>query len=182
MSQNYADNSRCVAVDATHSTHKGENMNCQLKSLSLVIFIPFFGAMLGGCAATVPVMSKEHDIAAERFQPPLGKGNIYVVREDAFGGSAIAYKIELDGISRGSIAPGTYHLLTLEPGRHVVSSSTQENADHVAIEVVEGQNFFVEIKPTMGWIAARVSVEQIDARRGRQLVMVGERAVTLQYD
>ncbi len=157
-------------------------MNRQLRSLSPVVFILFLGAILGGCAASVPIMSKEHDIAAEKFQPLSGKGNIYVVREDAFTGSAIAFEIDLDGKGRGSVAPGTYLLFALAPGRHVVSSSTQESADHVAIDVVEGQNFFVEIKPTWGIISARVSVERIDAGRGRQLVVVGERAVTLQYD
>ena len=144
-----------------------------------VISVLFIGVMLGGCAATVPVMPEQYDVEAEKFLPPQGKGNIYVVREDVFKGSGVVFKIDLDGKSCGSVAPGTYHLFELQPGQHVVSVSTQENADHKIVMVAEGMNYFVEILPKMGWMAARVSVERIDEKRGRQLVIDGKRAETL---
>jgi hypothetical protein len=144
-----------------------------------VLIATFVGLMLSGCAASVPVMPGEHDALAEKFQPAPGMANVYVVREEAFTGSAVLFSVDIDGKCCGGIAPGTYHLLELSPGKHTISVATQENEDHEVIDVTEGKNYFVEIKPKMGWMSARVSVEQIDAERGKQLVIDGERAETL---
>lgn len=143
------------------------------------ITILLTGLALGACTATVPVMPEQYDISAEKFEPLPGKANIYVVREAGFGGSAVAFKIDLDGRSLGSVAPGTYLLFELSEGQHVVSVTTQENSDHEIIETIAGTNYFIEIKPKMGFMAARVSVEKIDEARGKQLVIDGERAESL---
>lgn len=152
-----------------------------LRILSNIFFVLLIGAMLGGCTATVPVMPEQYDQIAEKFQPAPGMGNIYVVRDDGFAGSAIAFRIELDGRSIGSIAPGTYHLFELEPGDHVVAISTQENADYEKIDVIEGENYFIEVEPKWGMIAARVSIELIDTERGQKLVIDGSRAESLDF-
>ena len=152
-----------------------------LGNLSKVLLVPIIGAVLGGCTATVPMMSEQYDLEAEKFQPVPGMGNIYVVRDDGFAGSAIAFRIELDGRSIGSIAPGTYHLFELEPGDHVVAISTQENADYEKIDVIEGENYFIEVEPKWGMIAARVSIELIDTERGQKLVIDGSRAESLDF-
>ena len=117
-------------------------MNCPLKRFDTIFLLLFVTAAVSGCAATVPTMSEEADTAAERFQPLPGKGNIYVVREGGAPGFGVLFQIDLDGKGRGSIASGTYHLFELQPGRHVVSVSTQENADHETVNVVAGENYF----------------------------------------
>lgn len=150
--------------------------------LSKMLSIPLIGAVLGGCTATVPMMSEQYDLAAEKFQPAPGMGNIYVVRDDDFKGSAIAFRIEVDGRSIGSIAPGTYHLLELNPGDHTLLATTQENSDHEKIGLAEGQIYFIEVEPKWGVIAARVSLEIVDEQRGKKLVIDGSRAETLDFD
>ena len=147
-------------------------------SLSIVFMV----LVLSGCAASVPVLPAEEDAVAERFQPNAGRANVYIVREEAFMGSAVLFSVDVDGKCCGGIAPGTYHLLELEPGTYTVSVQTPENQDHEIIDVAEGKNYFIEIKPKMGWIAARVSLESIDAERGEQLVIDGERAETLPFE
>lgn len=143
--------------------------------------LPFLlvAALFSGCEATVPVMSAEHDEVAEKFQPPPGKANIYIVRKETFAGSAVLFKIDLNGKSIGGIAPGTYHLIELEPGKYTVSVTTAENEDHETLDIAAGENHFLEIKPKMGWLAARVSVERVGSDRGRELVIEGERAESL---
>lgn len=136
-------------------------------------------AVFSGCTATVPMMDQQYDREAESFQPKPGKGNVYVVRSNAFGGSAVAFEIDLDGRGIGSIAPGTYHLCELVPGEHVIAVTTAENADHVVLQVEEGNNHFIEVKPEWGWMSARASVEEISAEEGRQMVIDGSRAETL---
>lgn len=137
-------------------------------------------AILGaGCAATVPVMPEEYDVAAERFEPAEGMGMLYVVRDDSFLGSGVIFRIEVDGLTRGSIGPGTYFAFELPPGDHVVSTSGMENADLAHVTVTAGQCCFVEIHPEWGMLAARVSVEPVDEARGRSLVIEGQRAEAL---
>ena len=153
-------------------------MNYKMKHSWLFILV-FIGLMLGGCAATVPMMSVEQDAAAKTFQTASGKANIYIVRKQEFAGSAVLFDVDLNGRSFGGVAPGTYHLLELSPGKYTVSVTTRENRDHEIIEAAEGKNYFVEIKPKMGWIAARVSVDLIDPVDGEKLVMGCKRAETL---
>jgi hypothetical protein len=137
-------------------------------------------AMLGaGCAATVPVMPEEYDAAAERFEPSEGTGMLYIVRDDSFFGSGVIFRVEVDGLTRGSIGPGTYFAFELPPGDHVISSSGMENADLAHVTVTAGQCCFVEIHPEWGMLAARVSVEPVDETRGRSLVIEGQRAEAL---
>ena len=71
-------------------------------------------ALLTGCATTVSVVPEKYDIAAEKFTPPPNKANIYVVREAAFVGSAIPFKISLDGRYIGSVGAGTYLFFKVE--------------------------------------------------------------------
>lgn len=150
--------------------------------LSGLFSLLIFGVVISGCTATVPLMDEQYDVAAEKFQPVSGFGNIYVVRRDRFAGSAVAFRIELDGRSIGSIAPGTYHLFELKPGKHVIAATTMENAVNKEVIVIEGKNYFFEVKPKMGLIAARVSIEDIDAEEGRKLVIDGSRAQTLSFE
>ena len=63
---------------------------------------------LAGCAATVTMAPPEEDAAAKQFAPAGNQANIYVVREDKFTGSAVAFEFLLDGRGAGSLAPGTF--------------------------------------------------------------------------
>jgi len=161
------------------------NISCKrkykMKKVNLLrwVLLIIIGVLLSGCSATVPVMKHKFDADAKRFQPQQRKANIYVARENAFAGSAILFQVLLDGKVHGAIAPGTYLLFKVTPGSHTVAVITQENADSAKIAVRPGKNYFIEIKPEMGWVAARVSVKQIGKERGRQLVIDGKRAELL---
>ncbi len=146
-----------------------------------VLFLAL-GIFLSGCAATVPVMEDKFDADAKSFKTEKNKANIYVVREDAFAGSAVLFQVLIDGKVRGAIAPGTYLLFKVKPGSHSVAVITQENAESVKISARTGKNYFVEITPTMGWMAARVSVKNIEQDKGHQLVIEGKRAKPLISD
>jgi head-tail adaptor len=131
------------------------------------------------------MMPEKYDLAAEKFEPKTGKGNVYVVRGKlgasftvlglGSGGTATLLHVDLDGRRYGSLTTGTYMLFELDPGRYVLSSTARENVDHEAVDVVAGDNYFIEIKPTIGFGSARVSLERVDAEHGRKLVIGGER-------
>jgi len=147
-------------------------ISCHLRRLTPALI----GLLLSSCAATVPLMPRELDLKAETFRPQPGKTNIYVVRENQFKGSAIAFQVLLDGKVSGAIAPGTYFLFELPRGPHSVAVVSNENSSSVKINAAEGKNYFVEVTPRFGMMSARVSAEQIDEGRGRKLVIDGNRA------
>ena len=90
-----------------------------MKTLRWLLIIVVGGAVLAGCA-TVPMASVEQDLEAKSFTPNEGKANLYIARSKTCFGSAIAFRIMVDGIPIGSVGPGTYHLLAIEPGQHSI--------------------------------------------------------------
>lgn len=137
-------------------------------------------AAVSGCAATVSMAPAAEDVAAKQFMPAAGEANIYIVREDRFTGSAVAFEIQVDGTSVGSLAPGTYLLIEVDPGEHVISSTTNENQEVRRLVAEAGNNYFFEVTPRMGWLAARVGLEQVDEGAGTKLVNEGKMAEDLQ--
>lgn len=120
------------------------------------------------------------DAAAKQFMPPAGESSIYVVREDRFTGSAVSFGIQLDGVSVGSVAPGTFLMIPVAPGEHTVSSTTNENQEVRRVSVEAGRNYFFEIRPRMGWMSARVELEAVDESAGMDLVRAAKLAENLQ--
>ena len=126
--------------------------------------------LLAGCAATVELAAPEEDLAAKRFVPEEGEANIYVTREDQFTGSAVLFQLVVDQHVVGGIAPGTYHLIPVEPGHHTVSVTTAENQSIEEIDVEAGRSYFFEVKPQMGWFAARAEVDPLSEEEGRAAI------------
>jgi hypothetical protein len=125
---------------------------------------------LAGCAATVELATPEEDLAAKRFIPAEGEANIYVTREDQFTGSAVLFQLVVDQRVIGGLAPGTYHLIQVEPGHHTISVTTAENQSIEEVDAEAGQSYFFEVEPRMGWFAARAEVEPLSEEEGRAAI------------
>ena len=126
--------------------------------------------LFAGCAATVDLAAPEQDQAAKTFVPAEGQANIYVTRKDQFTGSAVLFQLVVDQRVIGGIAPGTYHLVVVAPGRHTVSVTTAENQSTEELDAVAGESYFFEVKPKMGWVAARAEVARMSDADGRAAV------------
>jgi hypothetical protein len=126
--------------------------------------------LVAGCAASVDLAAPDADQAAKTFVPAEGMASIYVTRKDQFTGSAVLFQLVVDQRVIGGIAPGTYHLVPVEPGPHTVSVTTSENQSTQEVDAVAGQSYFFEIKPKMGWIAARAEVVPMNEEDGRTAV------------
>jgi hypothetical protein len=135
-------------------------------SASRVIAVTFIMAFLAGCAATVELASPEEDLEAKRFVCEEGKANIYVTRQDQFTGSAVLFQLVVDQHAIGGIAPGTYHLIPVEPGHHTISVTTAENQSIEEVDVEAGHSYFFEVEPKMGWFAARAEVDPLSEEEG----------------
>ena len=129
---------------------------------------------------TVPLASEQADVEARHFQPQPGKASVYVIREDRFAGQNVLFQVSLDGKDRGKLSRGTYFLFALPPGKHVVDFAQAGGPDPgsgtLTISAVEGEIYYLEIRPRSGLMEPPTNIFSIDLQRGRQLISGGKRA------
>ena len=142
-------------------------------------YILLINALLAGCAKIT--VSEDQELAAEKFQPDPGYGNVYIVREKTIGGMDVEIDIDVNGRHIGFINIGTYHLLQLKPGRYTVSAYTKHGGDDEVVEVVEGENYFIQTEPVFGFFP-KASAERIEANKGRKMVIDGSRLITKPFE
>jgi len=135
-------------------------------------------AVLAGCA-TVPMASLDKDLEAKSFTPESGKANLYIARRNAYFGSAITFRIMVDGKPIGSIGPGTYHLISIEPGQHNILVSSNENSDQIIFEAAAEKNYYFRVLVLMGLLTARTGLEPMDEVSGQLLVIDAKRAMSI---
>lgn len=146
------------------------------KPLSIAVFFILGLFLISGCAATVDLAKPELDQAAKEFVPPADQASIYITRKDQFTGGAVLFQVVVDSEMQGAIAPGTYHWISVKPGPHVVTATSMENQASLKVDAVAGQSYFFEVKPKVGWMAARVDIIQMPDPDGRAAVAENELA------
>jgi hypothetical protein len=149
-----------------------------MKVLRWLFIICLGGAVLAGCA-TVPMAPLDQDLEAKSFTPVQGRANLYIARDKASFGSAITFRIIVDGKPIGSIGPGTYHLISIEPGQHNILASSNENSDQITFEAAAGNNHYFRFLVLMGLFTARTGLEPMDEVSAQLLVMNGKRAISI---
>ena len=117
-------------------------------------------SVLAGCmTAPVPLASPDADAASKKFQPPVGKANLYVAWSG--GPSAVHFKVAVDGKNVASIEPGTFYLETLDPGQHYLTVSSGLNTAREGLNAEAGKNYYYEVtsssddytaKPSLGLV------------------------------
>ena len=95
---------------------------------------------------------------AKRFAPPDGKANLYVARSNAPNGERALFKVSVDGKAVGPIAAGTFYLVVLDPGKHRIAATSNENTSKASLDAQAGKNYFFEVTATAGTASARVSL------------------------
>ena len=109
--------------------------------------------------------SKVEDEAAKTFEVVEDRSNIYIYRNENFGG-AIKMPVVLDDKIVGDTAPKTFILKTVDPGEHVVVSKTENDAS-LAFTTEAGKNYFVWQEVKMGLWTARSKLHLVDEATGR---------------
>lgn len=140
------------------------------------LFIPAFlvaASLVSGCAS-VPMASLDDDAKAKTFAVREGKSNIYVYRNESFGG-AIPMTVALDGKVAGQSGPKTYFLFEVEPGPHEVSSIAENNAT-LRLNTETGKSYYVWQEVKIGMWMARSQLQQVDEQTGRKGVAECKRA------
>jgi hypothetical protein len=129
--------------------------------------------LVTGCA-TVPMASVDSDTAAKTFAVKEGKSNIYLYRNESFGG-AIPMAVALDGKLAGQTGPQTYFQWEVDPGPHEVSSIA-ENTSTIKLVTQAGRAYYLWQEVKMGLWMARSLLQQVDEESGRKGVLECKRA------
>jgi hypothetical protein len=116
-------------------------------------WIPLLVIMtLVGCvtAPSIPMASTASDADAKQFLPPVGRANLYIAWSNGSSGGASHVDVSVDGKLLGRIAPGTFYLVAVDPGKHEVSAKSGMNSTNVAVDAAAGNNYFYELTATSG--------------------------------
>jgi len=145
-------------------------------SIKTVLGIICMLALGAGCA-TVPMTDTSSDANAKQFQTAPGMANIYLCRGQGIAGNLLAYT-QVDGQTIGALAPGTYELVSVAPGNHVVQVSGPTNIEQLPVTTAAGNNYFFIV--TMRWVGPGIRHRHIEAMSdadGRSTVIGETRAV-----
>lgn len=119
-------------------------------------------AIGAGSVETAAAQPIGQGAGSRHVMPPLpGKAQIIFFRKAAFVGAAIGGRVWEDDAAIGNLTAGTYFLVTLDPGVHTFSVST-EVKEELIMEVEEGETYFVEETVSMGVLVGRLNLSPSD--------------------
>ena len=121
--------------------------------------------LFSGCAS-VPMASKEADMAAKQFKPTEGKSNIYIYRNESFGAAA-KMTVVVDGKLAGSTAAKTYMVESVNPGQHTIISKSEDDST-LNLTTEANKNYFVWQEVKMGMWSARSQLHFVNEEQGME--------------
>lgn len=124
--------------------------------------------LLQGCA-TAPMASVEKDTSAKSFIVSKNKSNLYIYRNENFGG-AISMDVSINGKEIGRTAAKTFFMLELDSGKYQLQSKS-ENVSTLDLILNAGENTFVWQEVKMGVLYARTKLSQVDIATGQKGVL-----------
>lgn len=119
--------------------------------------------ILSGCAS-VQMASPEADAKAKSFKTEPDKANLYIYRNETFG-AAVKIPVLVDGTSVGDTASKTYIFRQVAPGKHVITSKSENDAT-LSIDAEAGKNYFVWQEIKMGLWGPRSQLQLMDTTQG----------------
>jgi hypothetical protein len=138
-----------------------------MKKYSIIAIITFY-VLLSGCVS-VPMASIDRDNTAKQFRPVLDKSNIYLYRNESYGG-AVTMPVTLDGKIAGKTAAKTYFKWTVKPGKHTITSLT-ENTAKIELDTKPNKNYFIWQEVKMGMWTARSQLHEVPRTKGENGVL-----------
>ena len=128
---------------------------------------------LVGCAS-VPMGDAKKDAELKSFTPKPGVAGLYIYRNESFG-AAIRMDVEIDGQPIGQTAAKTYFYKEVAPGRHTVTSKS-ENTDSIEVETVAGKLYYIWQDVKLGLLFARTKLSLVGEEEGRNGVLESQLA------
>jgi hypothetical protein len=134
---------------------------------------------LVGCASMPPTASAP-DVAAKKFQTEPGKASLYISRKGIGVASEPIPQIVLDGRNAGSLPAGTYQLIKVDPGTHVLLLNISpddlqtlppgqfQNKSQLSFTAEPGRNYFFQAGLLWGWGKPQLNLVQTSPAAGQK--------------
>ncbi len=133
------------------------------------VFVLVLTLALTACA-TVALAPPAKDQQAKTFEVSEQQANIYLFRHFQIYGDAILLPIYLDGQFVGGVAPGTFLLLQVNPGKHTVAAIMQEAQAVVTLRAESRTNYFIKAQTAWGWASARPELNRVLETEAREAI------------
>jgi hypothetical protein len=104
---------------------------------------------------------------AKTLTPPEGKSLIYVVRPSKLG-FAVGFSTSCDDKPVGKTKGHRFIYAILEPGSHKLTTTGGEKDATLELTTEAGKTYFVELVPKMGVMLARVKMQVLEEKEGRE--------------
>jgi hypothetical protein len=135
--------------------------------LVAIIFSVFF---LVGCAASVPMASREQDSALKAFsQPAADKASLYIYRNCSLG-AALKKNVYVDGVLLGQTANKVYFFKEIAPGEHKISTESEFSDNMITFQAAGGKNYFAEQYIKMGIFIGGAKIQMVSEEEGMAAV------------
>jgi hypothetical protein len=118
--------------------------------------------LLGGCA--IKNVHLPQPPAGQAFAGPEGKARVVVVRPSIVG-MVVGFAISINHVDVGTLHSHDY-VEALVPAGRVLVSTRAETECELSFPAEAGQVYYVEARPKMGWMYARVQLEMLDPKGG----------------
>lgn len=125
--------------------------------------------LLSGCASTSKAPESSSN-EAKNFNAPHGKGTVFLYRTGRAVGAVGQLKVKVNSTDAGGTGPGTFFRWDLTPGTYTFSSSTSESSAVVQLDVEVGKVYFLRQDARMGVNSGRVTLVEVDSKRGESEV------------
>ena len=122
-----------------------------------------------GCAS-VEYTSTSREMMAKSFTPVADKAIIYVYRKGSWG-DRLAVPVMVDSKIVGSNGAGTFLMIVVSPGDHVIGTNTQESYASVGVKAKAGKLYFFEQNIYTDSTGMRVSIESVTENHGKESVL-----------
>ena len=137
--------------------------------LAKISFVILFGTALTACA-TVALAPPAKDQQAKTFEVSEQQANIYVFRRAKIAGDALLLPIYLDGQFVGGVAPETFLLLQVNPGKHTVAAIMQEGQAVMTLRAKSRTNYFIKAQPSWGLLGPIAELYQVPETVAREAI------------
>jgi hypothetical protein len=143
-------------------------LNVSLRNLLLVAIL----AVMTGCAAVVPMASKESDSASKTFKAPApNMAGVYIYRENASFGKGLKKTLSIDGVAIGETARGVYFHREVTPGEHTVATQAEFGENSVKLNAEAGKNYFFQQFMKWGTFKGSAGIQAVTEEVGKQGVL-----------
>ena len=139
------------------------------KKLKWLIPILVLTYVFSSCASTSKAPESKSS-EAKTFKASADRGTVYVYRTGRAVGAAGQLMVKVNSVDAGGTGPGTFFKWDLKPGHYTFASSTGESSAVIQIDVKAGQVYYIRQDARMGLDKGRVTMKEVDAKKGQNEV------------